>query len=148
MAAIVHVELRFKSMDISEAAARTGLAPSALRFYERRGLIRSTGRDGGKRTFDDSIVEQVALVDFFQQCGLTIAEIAQIVDPSGHVAPGWRDVARARLRSIEEQVEFLERAKVLLEHALRCKHGDLDTCPVFRSGIEAHAETLAVRSRA
>jgi len=130
-------------LTISELAARTGAAPSALRFYERRGLLRPTGRTGGKRTYDDRAVEQVALVDLLQQCGMTIAEIASVVDADGHVDEGWRDVARSRLAALDAQLAFIERARTLLSHTLLCRSPSLDSCPTFRRGLEVHAATLS-----
>jgi hypothetical protein len=58
------------------------------------------------------------------------------------VDEGWRAVAHSRLTAIEVQLAFLERAKVLLEHTLLCRHASLDSCPIFRAGLQAHAATM------
>jgi DNA-binding transcriptional MerR regulator len=133
-------------IDITELAARTGVAPSALRFYERRKLLKPVGRAGGKRTYDPSAQAQVAVIDLLKQAGFTLTEIATIVDADGHVAPDWRDVARSRLAELEAQIEFATNAKTLLEHTIACPHPTPDECPVFRLHVAAHS--LALQHRA
>ena len=134
-------------LTISELASRTGLSASALRFYERKGLLRPTGRAGGKRTYDDRAVEHLAIIDLFQQSGMTIAEIAQVIDADGHIDRAWKDVARARLAAVEQQLHELERARVLLTHSLLCRAPVLESCPTFRRSVATHAAGLAGRRR-
>jgi DNA-binding transcriptional MerR regulator len=133
-------------IDISELAARTGAAPSALRFYERRGLLKPAGRSSGKRTYEPSAQAQVAVIDILKKAGFTLGEIATIVDANGHVDPDWRDVAKARLAELDAQIEFATNAKTLLEHTIACPHETPDECPVFRLHVAAHM--LALQRRA
>jgi DNA-binding transcriptional MerR regulator len=127
-----------ETIDITELSARTGVAPSALRFYERRRLLKPVGRRGGKRTYDPYAVAQVAVVDLLKQAGFTLTEIAAIVDADGHVDPDWRDVARAKLAELEEQIAFATRAKEWIEHGIDCPHPTPDECPIFRFHVAAH----------
>jgi DNA-binding transcriptional MerR regulator len=133
-------------IDISELAARTGSAPSALRFYERRKLLKPSGRAGGRRTYDESAVVQVALIDLLKQAGYTLNEIAQMVDASGRVDRDWRNLARTKLKELEAQIAFARRAKTLIEHSIACPHPTPDRCPVFRRHLAAHVKALASRS--
>ncbi|TMQ93971.1 MerR family transcriptional regulator [Actinomadura soli] len=148
--ASIQVELWFKSMSelsIAELRARTGLASSALRFYERKGLLRVTRRAGGKRVYDEDAVEQVALIDLLKQAGFTLSEIAVLVGPSGRTAPDWRAAASAKLLELDQRVEQIQRARKALRHALDCEHDHLDDCPVHHRILRAHAETLAAAAR-
>jgi DNA-binding transcriptional MerR regulator len=108
-------------LTITELARRTGLSASALRYYERKGLLRSSGRAGGKRTYDDRAIEQLAIVDLFQQSGMTIADIVRVLDPDGHIDHSWKDVARARLEEVETRLQELDRARAMLTHSLLCR---------------------------
>lgn len=134
------------AITISELAAHTGVAPSALRFYERRGLLKPIGRAGGKRAYSPAAVVQVAVVDLLKQGGFTLAEIAEIVDADGRVAPDWRDAARAKLSELEEQIAFAERAKLLIEHTIACPHATPDECPVFIAFVAEHVRSLEERA--
>jgi DNA-binding transcriptional MerR regulator len=134
------------AITISEVAARTGLAPSALRFYERRGLLKPVGRRGGKRTYSPFAVVQVAVVDLLKQGGFTLTEIAHIIDADGRVSADWRDAARAKLAELEEQIAFAQRAKLLIEHTIACPHPTPAQCPVFISFVGEHVRSLEQRA--
>ncbi len=150
MSVSVHVELRFKSMvdrdtdvvDISELSAQTGLAPSALRFYERRGLIAPIGRAGGKRIYRAGTVQHVALIDLLKISGFTLPEIAELIDPDGHVSPDWRERARTKQAQLRRQLDEIERALTMLQHTIDCPHTSLHDCPVHQAVVDAHAEHL------
>jgi DNA-binding transcriptional MerR regulator len=151
MSSSLHVELRFKSMvdpastvmDISELSALTGLAPSALRFYERRGLITPIGRAGGKRIYRARTVQQVALIDLLKISGFTLPEIAELIDADGHVHPDWRDRARAKQEHLRRQITDIDRALTMLQHTIDCSHTSLHECPIHQAVVDAHADTLA-----
>jgi DNA-binding transcriptional MerR regulator len=133
-------------IDISELAARTGVSPSALRFYERRGLLKPIGRTGGKRTYSPFAQAQVAVIDLLKQAGFTLSEISSIVDADGRVDPDWREVARARLAELEQQIEFATRAKEVIEHSIACPHPTPDRCPVFVANVAAHMDAMQRRA--
>jgi DNA-binding transcriptional MerR regulator len=132
-----------ESMTISELAERTGLAPSALRFYERCGLIDPIGRAGGKRVYDDRAVEQIALVDLLKISGFTLSEIGALIDPAGRVRPDWRDRAAEKRRQLEAQLSTTQVALTMIEHTLECPHPSLDECPVHRRIVRDHAASMA-----
>jgi DNA-binding transcriptional MerR regulator len=141
---MVHVEVRFKSMlSITEVGEATGLASSALRFYERNGLIEPTGRAGGKRVYDDDVVWRLALVDIYQQAGFTIGEIGTLLDAEGPET--WRTMAKAKLVELEEKIRFASEAKALLEHTLQCPDPTITGCAKFRKSITVHAGHLRSR---
>jgi DNA-binding transcriptional MerR regulator len=130
-------------LSISELRARTGLAASALRFYERKGLLRTTGRVGGKRFYDEGAVERVAFIDLLKLAGFTLSEIAALVRPTGGTAPGCRTMAVAKLRQLDDRVQEIERARTALRNMLGAAHDRLDDCPEHHRILREHAEALA-----
>lgn len=132
-------------LSISELRARTGLTGSALRFYERKGLLTATGRVGGKRVYDESAVEQVALIDLLKRADFTLAEIADLVGTTGRTDPNWRAVAEAKLRRLDDRVEQLQQARKALHHTLRAPHDHLDDCPTHHRILRAHADAMRGR---
>jgi DNA-binding transcriptional MerR regulator len=118
-------------IDIVEAARRSGLPASTLRFYEERGLIASTGRRGLRRTFDPKVVEQLALVALGQASGFSLDEIAEMFGPNGQP-----EIDRVRLAAKADELDAaIHRLSVMrdgLRHAARCKAPSHMECPTFR----------------
>ncbi|MCX4096392.1 MerR family transcriptional regulator [Nocardia sp. alder85J] len=117
-------------LDIAEVAAQSGLAPSALRFYEKKGLIVAAGRNGLRRSYHPGVVDRLALISCARRAGFTIAEIERVL----HATPG--DTAlRARLaakaREVDADIARLIRMRDALGHAAGCDHELLVECPEF-----------------
>src|SRR6266545_5557014 len=148
MCATLGVEVHFKSrgvmsgpsrlIAIGELARRTGLASSALRYYERAGLLSPAGRAGGRRHYGASSAERVALIQLCQDAGFTLREIRALVAAGGRKSRSWTRLVEAKLRELETRIAQAERAKVLVQHALACPHRNLFTCSNFRAALEAH----------
>ena len=127
-------------MPIGELARRTGTATSALRYYERIGLLSPAERVGQRRHYPPSSAERVALIRLCQDAGFTLAEIGQLLAAWSR---GQRDLGRLGERKIAEldaRIADAQRAKKLVTHALECPHRDLLACPNFRSALEARLE--------
>jgi MerR family redox-sensitive transcriptional activator SoxR len=114
-------------IDISELAKRSSVSASALRFYEERGLIASTGRRGLKRLFAPDTAERLALIALGRASGFSLDEIADLLDGP--------DIDRARLRAkaadLDRRIEQLTRMRDGLRHAADCKVPVLTDCPHF-----------------
>ena len=95
-------------LDISELSALTGLAPSALRFYERRGLLTPIGRAGGKRVYRAGAVQQVALIDLLKISGFTLPEIGVQLGLSRHTIADY-------VKQIYRKLNVSSRAEAALE---------------------------------
>ena len=121
---------------IGELARRTGLASSALRYYERVGLLSPAGRAGGRRHYGASSAERVALIQLYQDAGFTLREIRALVG-SRKTRP-WTRLVEAKLRELETRIAQAERAKLLVQHGLACPHRNLLSCSNFRAAIKAH----------
>lgn len=118
-------------MDIGEVARQSGVAPSALRFYEAKGLIRSTGRRGLRRQYDAGVLEQLALITLGRAAGLGLEEIGRML-PVGGRAQVDRAVLAARAEEFDAQIRRLSTVRDGLRHAAACRAEDHLQCPTFR----------------
>jgi DNA-binding transcriptional MerR regulator len=120
---------------IGDLAAQFGLATSALRYYERRGLLASTARVGGRRAYDTAAVRRLAFIRLGQQAGLSLDEIALML--AGGDGAAWRPAAELRLERIAAELTQLQSAKILLEQALRCPADHpLEECPYAQQKVD------------
>ena len=123
-------------IDIAEAARRTGLAASALRYYEERGLIASSGRRGLRRTFDPAVVEQIALIRLGQAAGFTLEEIAVMFGPAGQPRIDRRQLIE-KADALTPAIRRLTAMQEGLRHAARCTAPSHLECPTFRRILKA-----------
>lgn len=122
-------------LDIAEVADHTGLAPSALRFYEKRGLIAATGRNGLRRTYHPDILGRLALITCARGAGFTLAEIARFLRASPTDAE-LRTRMAEKANQLDEDIARLIRMRDSLRHASTCTHDPLVECPDFKSTFE------------
>ena len=125
---------------IGELARRTGVAASALRYYERIGLLPPAERVGQRRHYPPSSAERVALIRLCQDAGFTLAEIGRLLDGWSRGRRAWGRLAEGKIAELDARIADARRAKKLIAHALECPHRDLLACPNFRSALEAYLE--------
>jgi MerR family redox-sensitive transcriptional activator SoxR len=125
---------------IGELARRTGVASSALRYYERIGLLSPAERAGQRRHYPPSSAERVALIRLCQDAGFTLAEIGRLLASWSRGRRAWGRLAERKIAELDARIADAQRAKKLITHALECPHRDLLACPRFRSALEAHLE--------
>jgi MerR family redox-sensitive transcriptional activator SoxR len=122
-------------LTVGELAARTGVATSALRFYEERGLISSVRNAAGHRRFQRAMARRVAFIVFAQKVGLTLEEIGQELAklPSDHVPleADWEQLTTTWSVRIDERIRELERLKDSLTTCIGCGCLSLKTCAVM-----------------
>ncbi|WP_370963632.1 MerR family transcriptional regulator [Amycolatopsis sp. cg9] len=121
-------------LDIAEVAERTGLAPSALRFYEKRGLVEPAGRNGLRRTYHPDVLQRLELVACARGAGFTIAEIARFLVATPTDAALRERMAR-KAAELDESIDRLTRMRDSLRHAATCEHVPLVECPDFKQAI-------------
>jgi DNA-binding transcriptional MerR regulator len=122
---------------IGDLAERTGVAITALRFYDELGLVRPAARVGGQRRYDDSAVRQVGVVLFLREVGFTLEEIARLV-----AGGAWQSLAKAKLVELERQAADIDAARTALEHALRCPAKEPAACPRFWAIVDERLATV------
>ena len=125
---------------IGELARRTGVATSALRYYERIGLLPLAERLGQRRHYPPVCLERVALIRLYQDAGFTLAEIERLLAATSRGRPAWNHLAEQKVAELDTRIADAQRAKELIGHALECTHRDLFACPQFRTALEARLE--------
>lgn len=129
-------------MDIGIVAKRSGLPPSALRYYEDKGLIASNGRQGLRRTYDPSVLERLALITLGRAAGFSLHEIASMFGADGRPRIDRRKlVAKADL--LDRTIKDLQAMSDGLRHAAVCKAPSHLECPSFRRLLQAAQTRLA-----
>jgi MerR family transcriptional regulator, redox-sensitive transcriptional activator SoxR len=119
-------------LTISEVARRSGVAASALRFYEERGLIASERAGSGHRRYPRAVLRRIAFVVFAQRIGLTLDEIsAELGKLPPDRAPNRRDWSRLSsgwTARIDERIAELERLRAGLTECIGCGCLSLERC--------------------
>ncbi|MFI5536609.1 MerR family transcriptional regulator [Nocardia sp. NPDC051900] len=128
-------------LDIAEVGEQTGLAPSALRFYEKRGLIAPTGRNGLRRTYHPDVLSRLALIICARGAGFTLTEIARFLRASPSDAELRARMAE-KARQLDDDITRLIRMRDSLRHAATCTHDPLVECPDFKSTFEPAADLV------
>lgn len=125
-------------LSVGEVARRSGIAVSALHFYERKGLIRSVRTSGNQRRYERSVLRRIAIIQVAQSVGLSLEEIgAALAGLPADKAPstadwermsaGWRDALDARIAQ-------LERMRDGLGSCIGCGCLSTETCPLRNPG--------------
>jgi MerR family transcriptional regulator, redox-sensitive transcriptional activator SoxR len=130
-----------EQLTIGEVAERSGVAASALRFYEDRGLINSERAGSGHRRYQRPVLRRIAFIVFAQRVGLTLEEIGtELAKLPPDRAPTRRDWSRLSSRwssRIDERIAELERLKVGLTECIGCGCLSLDRCQFANPGDRA-----------
>lgn len=128
-------------LTIGEVAARSGVASSALRFYEAQGLIASVRTDAGHRRYPRSVLRLVAFIVFAQKVGLSLQEIrAELARLPRNRAPeraDWARLSGSWTTRIDERIAELERMKAGLTECIGCGCLSLDRCQLANPGDRA-----------
>ncbi|HEU0131343.1 MAG TPA: redox-sensitive transcriptional activator SoxR [Mycobacteriales bacterium] len=121
-------------LTVSEVAARSGFAPSALRFYEREGLIAAHRSAGGQRRYERSVLRRLAFVRAARNVGLRLDEVAAALAelPGGRTPTkaDWSRLSRSWRRRLDEQIEALTALRDGLDSCIGCGCLSLQRCRV------------------
>ena len=118
-------------MTIGDVAARAGLRPSALRYYESVALVRPARRVNGRRLYDDSVFESLALIRLAQDAGFSIGEVKMLMHGFERATPAsarWQAMAKKKHAEVVERIEQAQRMKQLLERLMHCQCETLGQC--------------------
>lgn len=118
-------------MDISQVAQQTGLPASTLRYYEERGLIKSTGRRGLRRTFTPAVLDQLSLISLGRSAGFSLDEIALMFAPNGSPRIDRRMLSE-KADELDNTIRKLSTMRDGLRHAAACAAPSHLECPKFR----------------
>ena len=122
-------------LTIGEVTRRSGLAASAVRFYEAEGLVASTRTAGGQRRFERHVLRRLAFVRAAQQVGLSLDEIraALATLPAGRTPTraDWERLSRSWRQRLDEQITALEALREGLTGCIGCGCLSLRSCTLF-----------------
>lgn len=128
-------------LSIGEVSARSGVAQSALRFYERQGLIAATRTDGNQRRYERSVLRRVAFIQAGRAAGVTLAEInAALARLPTNRTPSRRDWERLSNRwrdDLDARIETLQALRGRLTTCIGCGCLSIDKCDLLNPDDEA-----------
>src|SRR5947208_14387605 len=118
-------------MTIGYVARLAGVRASAIRYYETAGLLPRPARIAGRRSYDRSMLERLAVLEFAKECGFTLLEIRRIFQASGSAGPisaRWQGSVRDKLAELDAQTKRIAAMRALLERAAKCRCLDVEGC--------------------
>lgn len=119
-----------KELDIAEVAQLANVAPSALRFYEKKGLIHPTGRNGLRRQYSADVLNRLALIALGQTAGFTLDNIATMFDRQGRLTLEPQRLL-SRADEIDQTIRELKKVSEGLRHVAGCTAPNHMQCPQF-----------------
>jgi MerR family redox-sensitive transcriptional activator SoxR len=121
-------------LSIGEVASRAGVSVSAIRFYERRGLLPEPERLGGQRRYSAATVRRLGVIDAAKQAGFSLAEIVVLLDSTDEGAPvhqQLRALADRKLPEVDALIERAEAMRAWLTAARACGCESFEACGLF-----------------
>ena len=126
-----------EQLTIGELARRTGVATSALRYWEQLGLLPAPARVSGQRRYPPSAVELVGVVLLLRAVGFTLQEVKAFVVSRSPAGDGWRELCRRKLTELDQRIAQAQVARTAIAHGLACPHQDIFECANFTGGVAA-----------
>jgi len=118
-------------MTIGELAAGAGLAPSAIRYYEKAGVIQAPPRANGRRVYREDAVHQLVIICFAKATGFSLTEIKLLLHgfpPKTTASARWKKMARGKLVELEAILTKARAMKRVLESMMSCRCRTLQQC--------------------
>jgi len=132
------------SLTIGDLARRTGLAVSAIRFYETHGILAPLRNAGGHRRYDRADIRRLSFAMIAQRLGLPLAEIAlHMRDLPAHRAPNrrdWERISQAMRAQLDARIATLTQLRDNLDGCIGCGCLSLDTCSLYNADDRAAAK--------
>jgi len=124
-----------ETLSIGDVATRSGIATSALRFYESQGLVDATRSDGGQRRYERDVLRRVAFIRVAQRVGLTLDEVraalATLPDERTPTAKDWARLSRLWRPRLDDQIAVLVALRDQLSSCIGCGCLSLRTCALY-----------------
>ena len=134
---------RNEQLTIGETAKRAGVATSALRFYEERGLIESSRGPGNQRRFHRSVLRRVSVIKVAQTLGLRLSDISEALSalPNGRspTAKDWQRLSNRWRAELDERIRQMELLRDQLSSCIGCGCLSLRKCALYNAGDSASA---------
>ena len=118
-------------LTIGELAHRTGVATSALRYWEQLGLLPPPARVSGRRRYPASAVGLVSGILLLREVGFTLRDLQALLAPRTSADDDWWATHRRKLNELDRRIAQAQVARTAIAHALACPHEDIRECPDF-----------------
>jgi MerR family transcriptional regulator, redox-sensitive transcriptional activator SoxR len=118
-------------MKIGQLATRAGVNASAIRYYEKMGLLAAPHRVGGQRRYPSDALDRILLIRFAGEMGFSLGEIKLFLHglrENAPVGPRWRKLAHRKIKDVEANIQRSLLLKSLLENLLHCRCASLQMC--------------------
>jgi MerR family transcriptional regulator, redox-sensitive transcriptional activator SoxR len=130
-------------LTVGEISRRSGFAESAVRYYERLGLLAASRTSGGQRRFERSMLRRLAFIRAARNVGLSLAEVAEALEslPAGRTPTraDWTRLSRGWRRRLDDQIEALTALRDGLDSCIGCGCLSLQRCAISNPGDAARA---------
>ncbi|MUM17575.1 MerR family transcriptional regulator [Mycobacterium sp. CBMA271] len=117
------------TVNIGEAAALYGLAPSTLRWWEKQGVLDTPMHNGGRRTYNEHDLRSIGIAYLCCITGMMPLRQAAVVTSHTTQPDTWRSAVTAQVADISARIDRLDRARDYLNHLLTCTNEDIVECP-------------------
>jgi DNA-binding transcriptional MerR regulator len=134
-----------KFLDIGDVAAKTGVQPSALRYYEEIGLISPVSRHGLRRQYDSDVLLQLRLIALGKTAGFSLQEISGMFGKSGRLDLPRKALHR-KAAELDLQIRQLSTLAKTMRHVADCPAPSHLECPTFRRLLNVAAKRGSARS--
>jgi MerR family transcriptional regulator, redox-sensitive transcriptional activator SoxR len=137
-------------MKIGQVARAAGVKASAIRYYERLGVLPRPERANGQRRYPPDAHNRVLLIRFASEMGFTLGEIKTFLNGLQDAAPvgsRWKKLAIRKIVEVEAGIARARRLKALLEHLLDCRCASLEVC-VQRLSLSPNLRRVSAHRRA
>lgn len=127
-----------RELTVGQVAARSGLAVSALHFYETKGLIRSHRTAGNQRRYDRDVLRRLGIVRVGQELGIPLAEIGAALATLPHDRPpalaDWQALSEGWRAQLEARIKLMTRLRDELTGCIGCGCLSMQNCPLINAG--------------
>jgi MerR family redox-sensitive transcriptional activator SoxR len=136
---MLEVEVNFKSriicrefgVTIGEVAAKATIATSAIRYYERSGLLKQPLRKNGRRVYSDDVLHELVMIEFAKETGFTLSEIKLLLHGFPENTPAsarWKKMAREKIHELDVALAKTKAMRDMLEAMTSCRCRKLEQC--------------------
>lgn len=130
------------TLTIGEVARRAGIETSAIRYYERVGVLPEPERDGGQRRYTQETIRRLGVIDVAKRAGFTLAEARVLLATADEGTPAHEQIRRLAERKLPEVEDLIRRAEAMkhwLTAAGECTCETIDVCGLFEAPPELGA---------
>lgn len=131
-----------RGLSIGDLSVRTGLSVSAIRFYEKKGLIKPDRNKGNQRRYEGSDIRRLSFILIAQQIGLSIEDIketmAELPDGRPPTKADWSKISRRFRKTLDERIAMMQRMRDRLDGCIGCGCLSLKACQLYNPEDRAY----------